>query len=331
MNILVTGGAGFIGSHVCQRLLERGHAVWALDNFDPFYDPAIKRAAVAALEAMPGFRLVEGDIRDGAGALAALAGAGVARGGLDAVVHLAARAGVRPSIEEPLLYAQVNVDGTVAMLELCRALEVPAFVFGSSSSVYGNAAEVPFSEDDVAASPISPYAATKRAGELLCHTYAHLYGLSVVALRFFTVYGPRQRPDLAIHKFARLMSEGRPIPFFGDGSTRRDYTYVDDIVQGVEGAIDYARAHPGAFEVVNLGESDTVPLSRLVALLGEALGVEPVLQRLPPQPGDVERTCADISRARALLGYAPKTRIEEGIPKFVAWFRSAYPAGAGVG
>ncbi|HEY7769316.1 GDP-mannose 4,6-dehydratase, partial [Longimicrobium sp.] len=291
-----------------------------------FYDPAIKRETVRALAASPAFTLVEADIRDLPGMLAGLARAGVGAGQVRGIVHLAARAGVRPSIAEPVLYSQVNLDGTACVLELSRQLGAGSFVFGSSSSVYGDRAEVPFREDDPAAAPISPYAATKRAGELMCHAYAHLYGLAVVCLRFFTVYGPRQRPDLAIHKFARLMAAGEPIPFFGDGSTRRDYTYVDDIVQGVHGAVDYAEAHPGCFEVVNLGENDTIPLSRLVELLSGALGVQPVLRRLPAQPGDVERTCADITRARRLLGYSPTTRIEEGIPKFVEWFR-AQPRG----
>ena len=317
MNVLVTGGAGFIGSHLCQRLLDRGDRVVCVDNFDPFYDPGFKRRTVEALSRSPGFRLAEADIRD-VDAMAAAAGGEA----VDAIVHLAARAGVRPSTEDPLLYTRVNVEGTTAMLELARRLGVRTFVFGSSSSVYGDSAPAPFREDDPVAFPISPYAATKRAGELLCHTYAHLHGLSVVCLRFFTVYGPRQRPDLAIHKFARLMAAGEPIPFFGDGSTRRDYTYVDDIVQGVEGAMAYAAAHPGCFELFNLGESDTVPLSRLVELLGAALGVEPVLRRLPAQPGDVEQTFADVSRARAMLGYAPGVRIEQGIPRFVEWFRA---------
>lgn len=324
MKIIVTGGAGFIGAHLCRRLLSRGDQVVAVDNFDPFYDPAFKRRSVEELRAFDGFRLVEADLLDPAALGAGLAAAGVEAGGVDAIVHLAARAGVRPSIEEPVVYTRVNVEGTVQALELARRLEVPGFVFGSSSSVYGNRAEVPFSESDPVAAPISPYAATKRAGELICHTWAHLYGLGIVSLRFFTVYGPRQRPDLAIHKFTRMLSEGRPLPFFGDGSTRRDYTWVDDIVQGIEGAIAYAVAHPGCFELVNLGESDTVTLARLVELLGQALGVEPALTRLPPQPGDVERTCADISRARALLGYAPATRIEEGIPRFVAWYRAEH-------
>jgi UDP-glucuronate 4-epimerase len=322
VSVLVTGGCGFIGSNLCQRLLDRGERVVCVDNFDPFYDPAFKRRTAEALGRSPGFRLVEADIRDVEGLAAALAGEQIG-----VVVHLAARAGVRPSIEGPLLYTQVNVEGTVAMLELARRLGVRSFVFGSSSSVYGNSAAVPFREDDAVAFPISPYAATKRAGELLCHTYAHLHGLAVVCLRFFTVYGPRQRPDLAIHKFARLMAAGEPIPYFGDGSTRRDYTYVDDIVQGVEGAMAYARAHPGCFELFNLGESDTVPLSRLVELLGAALGVEPVLHRLPAQPGDVEQTFADVTRARAMLGYAPGVRIEQGIPRFVEWFRAERAGG----
>lgn len=323
MKLLVTGGAGFIGGHLCRRLLDRGDSVVCVDNLDSFYDPAIKRATLASLGGSDRFRFVEADISEAGPVEAALAAAGVGEGGVDAIVHLAARAGVRPSIEQPELYTRVNVDGTVAMLELARRLGTRAFVFGSSSSVYGNSAAVPFREDDPAAEPISPYAATKRAGELLCHAHSHLHGLSVACLRFFTVYGPRQRPDLAIHKFARLMSAGEAIPFFGDGSTRRDYTYVDDIVQGVEGAIGYALANPGAFRVFNLGESDTVSLARLVELLGAALGVEPRLQRLPAQPGDVERTFADVSRARAELGYAPRVGIEEGIPRFVEWFRSA--------
>lgn len=321
MNVVVTGGAGFIGGHLCRRLLERGDAVWAVDNFDPFYDPAIKRETVRELEAFPAFRLVEVDACDPGATRAGLAAAGGER--IDAIVHLAARAGVRPSIQEPLKYARVNVEGTAAVLELSRALGNVPMVFGSSSSVYGNSAPVPFREDDPVAEPISPYAATKRAGELFCHAHHALYGTSIVCLRFFTVYGPRQRPDLAIHKFARLMAEGRPIPFFGDGSAQRDYTWVDDIVQGVEGAVDFALGHPGAFEIVNLGESQTTPLSRLVELLGAAMGVEPLLDRQPAQPGDVDRTCADVAKARRLLGYDPRTRVEEGIPRFVEWFRSS--------
>lgn len=320
MTVIVTGAAGFIGSHLCERLVARGDQVVGVDSFDTFYDPAIKRRNLSALAGNPAFRLVEADLRDAARLVSEVAEAGGE--GASALVHLAARAGVRPSIQDPLLYSQVNLDGTTSTLELARQLGVGGFVFGSSSSVYGNSPDVPFSESDPVDRPISPYAATKRAGELLCHTYSHLYGMAVVCLRFFTVYGPRQRPDLAIHKFARLMAAGEPIPVFGDGATRRDYTYVDDIVQGIEGALAFAAAHPGAFEIVNLGESDTVTLSRLIELLAHSLGVTPVLQRLPAQPGDVDQTYADIGRARALLGYRPETRIEDGIPRFVEWFRS---------
>lgn len=318
MLVVVTGAAGFIGSHLCERLLAAGHRVVGVDNFDPFYAPEIKRRNLEGALASPGFRLVEADIRDAA----AVEGA-VAHGARpDVVVHLAARAGVRPSIDEPVLYSQVNLDGTTAMLEVARRLGVRRFVFGSSSSVYGNGATIPFSEGDAADRPISPYAATKRAGELLCHAYSHLYGMSVVCLRFFTVYGPRQRPDLAIHRFARLMAEGEPIPVFGDGSSERDYTYVDDILQGVEGAIRFTGERPGAFDVFNLGESRTVPLLRLVELLSAAMGVRPEIRWLPAQPGDVDRTCADVSRAAAHLGYAPAVPVELGIPRFVEWFRA---------
>lgn len=318
--ILVTGGAGFIGSHLCERLVSRGHHVVAIDNFDPFYDESIKRRNLAQLSSEPRFSLVEADIRDPEAVERGIRAVGI--DAADAIVHLAARAGVRPSIEQPLLYSQVNVDGTVAMLEIARRLGARRFVFGSSSSVYGNNEKVPFSEDDAVEHPISPYAATKRAGELLCHTYHHLFGLSIVCLRFFTVYGPRQRPDLAIHKLTRLISEGRPIPVFGDGSTRRDYTYVDDILQGIEGALRVTEDAAPRFEIVNLGESETTTLARLIELISGALGREPVIDRQPLQPGDVERTYADIDRARALLGYAPTTTVEEGIPRFVEWFRS---------
>ena len=318
--ILVTGGAGFIGSHLCERLVSRGHHVVAIDNFDPFYDESIKRRNLAQLSSEPRFSLVEADIRDPEAVERGIRAVGI--DAADAIVHLAARAGVRPSIEQPLLYSQVNVDGTVAMLEIARRLGARRFVFGSSSSVYGNNEKVPFSEDDAVGHPISPYAATKRAGELLCHTYHHLFGLSIVCLRFFTVYGPRQRPDLAIHKLTRLISEGRPIPVFGDGSTRRDYTYVDDILQGIEGALRVTEGAATRFEIVNLGESETTTLARLIELISGALGREPVIDRQPLQPGDVERTYADIDRAKALLGYAPTTKVEEGIPRFVEWFRS---------
>ncbi len=311
--ILVTGAAGFIGSHVVERLLERGQGVIGLDNLDDFYDPAIKRRNLARALDASAFELVEGDIRD-ARVLDSLPD------DVSLIIHLAARAGVRPSIEQPLLYQDVNVRGTQELLEYARRAGVRRFIFGSSSSVYGNAERVPFSEDDPVDRPISPYAATKRAGELICHTYHHLFGLGIVALRFFTVYGARQRPDLAIHKFTRLMAAGEPIQQYGDGTTQRDYTHVRDILQGVEGALSYLEREPEAFEIINLGESRTVELSRLIELIADALGVEPRIERLPPQPGDVERTYADIAKARRLLGYDPEIPIEEGIPEFVEWF-----------
>lgn len=316
---MVTGGAGFIGSHLCERLVGSGHEVVAVDSFDPFYPAAVKRRNLALLLREPAFRLLEVDVRRPRELCAALRATGVE--GVDLVVHLAARAGVRSSIQEPVPYSDVNVTGTAAMLEVARELGATGFIFGSSSSVYGNNGKVPFAEDDPVDRPISPYAATKRAGELLCHSHAHLYGMATVCLRFFTVYGPRQRPDLAIHKFSRLMLAGRGIPIYGDGTTERDYTFVDDILRGVEGAIRYASTHPGCFEIVNLGEGETVPLWRLVELLGRSLGVEPRVERHPPQPGDVARTFADISKARRLFGYAPATRVDDGIPQFVAWLR----------
>lgn len=319
-SILVTGGAGFIGSHLVDRLLaEGGRRVHVVDDFNDFYDPALKRVNVAPHLSDERFCLHETDIRDRPALEEIFAAAD-----FDCVVHLAARAGVRPSLAEPLLYNETNVTGTLNLLELSRTHGVRQFVFGSSSSVYGINANVPFKEDDPVRRPISPYAATKAAGELLCHTYAHLYGVRCVALRFFTVYGARQRPDLAIHKFARLICEGRPIPVFGDGTTRRDYTYVDDIIAGVCAAINYDAS---AFEEINLGESRTVELRELIALLEEKLGRGAIIDRQPPQPGDVPQTFADISKARRLLGYDPKTQIEEGIRRFVEWFKSDQKAG----
>ena len=313
-NILVTGGAGFIGSHLVGRLLgEGGWRVVVVDDFNDFYDPALKRANVAPHEGREEFRLHEADIRDRA-ALAKIFGETT----FDVIVHLAARAGVRPSLSEPELYAETNIHGTLNLLELARGHGVGQFVFGSSSSVYGENEKVPFSEEDPVAKPISPYAATKAAGELLCHTYSHLWGLRCVALRFFTVYGARQRPDLAIHKFARLISEGKPIPVFGDGTTRRDYTYVDDIIAGVRAAVDYDASR---YEVINLGESRTVELRELISLLEKELGREAVIERQPLQPGDVPQTFADITKARRLLGYNPQTDIAEGIRRFVEWYR----------
>lgn len=313
-NILVTGGAGFIGSHLVDRLLGDGGArVTVVDNFNDFYDPAIKRANVAAHLERDDFELVEADIADSR-AMNDL----FARAAFDCVVHLAARAGVRPSLEDPLAYEETNVRGTFTLLEAARRNRMPKFIFGSSSSVYGVNSKVPFSEDDPIANPISPYAATKIAGEAACHVYSHLYDLRVVCLRFFTVYGARQRPDLAIHKFARLISQGQPIPIFGDGSTQRDYTYIDDIIAGVVAAMKYDRSQ---FEVINLGESQTVELRRLVELLERALGKQAIIDYRPLQPGDVPVTFADIRKARRLLGYEPKTQIEDGIESFVEWFR----------
>lgn len=326
MKVLVTGAAGFIGSHLAARLVARGDQVVGVDNFDPFYSPADKRRNVAGLEETGRFRLVEADIRD----LASPSALDDHAAGADAVVHLAARAGVRPSLADPLLYSQVNLDGTVAVLEAARRLGARRFVFGSSSSIYGSNTRIPFSEGDPVERPISPYAATKRGGELLCHTWHHLYGMSVVALRFFTVYGPRQRPDLAIHAFTRRMLEGRPVPLFGDGSSERDYTYVDDVVSGIEGALGYTAGRQ-AYEIVNLGGSRTTSLKRLVELIAGAVGVEPTIEWLPPQPGDVERTFADVSKARALLGYEPRTSIEEGIARFVEWFRAREAGDEGEG
>lgn len=315
-SILITGGAGFIGSHVVDRLLaEGGWRVTVVDDFNDFYEPEIKRENVAAHLKNPLYELVQADIRDRAAVELVFRPAQ-----FDCVVHLAARAGVRPSLQLPVLYTETNINGTLNLLEAARMHAVPQFIFGSSSSVYGINAKVPFSEDDSVCQPISPYAATKTAGELLCHTYAHLYGIRIICLRFFTVYGARQRPDLAIHKFARLMTAGKPVPVFGDGTTRRDYTFIDDVVAGVRAAIDYQRT---GYEVINLGESRTVELRELISLLEKELGVKADVDRQPLQPGDVPQTYADINKARRLLGYSPKTQIEAGIHQFGEWFRRA--------
>lgn len=311
--ILVTGGAGFIGSHLTDRLLADGREVVVLDNFDPFYDEAAKRRNLEDARKSPRMRLVSGDIRDAAALDAAFDALPI-----DAVVHLAARAGVRPSIEDPILYASVNLDGTVRVLEACRRRGVSRFVFGSSSSVYGNNLKAPFAEDDPVEHPISPYAATKRAGELIAHTYHHLFGMKVACLRFFTVFGPRQRPDLAIRKFAELIASGREIPVFGDGTTGRDYTYVDDIVDGVVAALDRATG----FHIWNLGGAHPVVLKDLIDRLARGLGRMPAIRRLPPQPGDVERTWADVSRAKRELAWAPSTSFERGMELFLAWFEA---------
>jgi UDP-glucuronate 4-epimerase len=315
-NILITGGAGFIGSHLVDRLLtEGGWQITVVDDFNDFYDPEIKRVNVRERLANPDFRLVEADIRN----YEALSRS-FDNTRFDCIVHLAARAGVRPSLKEPRLYVETNINGTLNLLELSRAHGVKQFVFGSSSSVYGLNSKVPFSEDDPIFNPISPYAATKAAGELICHCYAHLYDMRIICLRFFTVYGARQRPDLAIHKFAKLISAGQPIPVFGDGTTRRDYTYINDIIAGVRAAIDYDQSK---YEVINLGESRTVELRELISLLEKELDRHAEIDRQPPQPGDLPQTFADITKARRLLGYDPQTQIEAGIGKFVEWFRES--------
>jgi UDP-glucuronate 4-epimerase len=313
-SVLVTGGAGFIGSHLVDRLLAEGWEVTALDNFDDFYDPQLKRLNIAEHLDHASYALVEADLRDDEALATQLTGE------YDVIVHLAARAGVRPSIERPLLYQDVNVRGTHALLERARRWGVRQFVFASSSSVYGVSPHVPWREDDSVLMPISPYASTKVSGELLGHVYSHLYGIRFLGLRFFTVYGPRQRPDLAIRKFAELMLAGEPLPFFGDGSARRDFTFVDDTVAGIVAAMTYDRT---PFEVVNLGNERPVALRDLVRHLEDALGLTAQLRRLPDQPGDVPQTYASVDKARRLLGYEPSTTLVEGLERFAAWLAVA--------
>ena len=310
MIILVTGGAGFIGSHLTERLLGRGDRVVALDNLNDYYDPRIKQHNLERARQLPGFTFIQGDILD-----TSLLKRIFNDYSFDVIVHLAARAGVRPSLEQPLLYEQVNCQGTLNLLEESRRRNIRRFVFASSSSVYGNVKTVPFREDARVDRPVSPYAASKAAGELYCHNYFHLYGISVTALRFFTVYGPRQRPDLAIYKFARLIQAGKPIPVFGDGTAARDYTFVTDTVSGV---IACTQREIG-YDIFNLGENQVVTLSRMIELLEQALGKKALIERLPLQLGDVPRTCANIDKARARLGYDPQVKIEEGIRRFGAW------------
>jgi UDP-glucuronate 4-epimerase len=321
--VLLTGGAGFIGSHLAEALLREGATLAIVDKLDDFYAPARKRSNLEAIRKIGAYEFEEVDLC-GFEASREI----VSRFRPDVIVHLAARAGVRPSIEKPRLYESVNIAATVNLLELCREFQVKRFVFGSSSSVYGATSRAPFSEDQVELRPISPYAATKLAGELMCYTYAHLFALPTVCLRFFTVYGPRQRPDLAIHKFTELMEKGQPIPIFGDGSTGRDYTYVDDIVAGVLAAIRLELPSAGEkvpFEVFNLGNSHPVKLTELVDLLEATTGRHAVRQRQDMQPGDVPLTWADVSKAERMLGYRPATRIEEGLKRFVAWYRTTSP------
>jgi len=310
MRVLVTGGAGFIGSHLVEKLLASGHEVVILDDFNDFYDPQTKHANIAGLAR--DVTIYHVDLRD-----SELVRNLFHREKVDAIAHLAARAGVRPSIQQPRLYYDTNVTGTLLLLEAARVTGVERFVFASSSSVYGASKRIPFSEDEHLTQTLSPYAATKIAGEFLCSTYSHLYNLRVVALRYFTVYGPRQRPDLAIHQFTRRIYAGQPIDQFGDGSTRRDYTYIDDVIQGTMAALQYEGS---LFDVFNLGENDTIQLKDLIAAIENALGKKAKINQLPEQPGDMPLTCADTSKARKLLGYKPTTRLSDGLPRFIEWF-----------
>ncbi len=312
MKILVTGGAGFIGSHLCERLLSRGHQVVCLDNFNDFYDPQIKRGNIQVALESPAYQLAEGDILDTAFL------DGVFDASFDVVVHLAAYAGVRPSIRNPSLYQKVNLEGTVNILDQCRKHNILKVVFASSSSVYGGRTDVPFRESDNIMNPISPYAATKAAGEAICYSYHHLFHIQMHLLRFFTVYGPRQRPEMAIHLFAQQMQDGKPVRLFGDGESSRDYTYIDDIIDGVTACTENC----DGFEVLNLGGSRTTSLKRLVELISAEMNITPTIDWLPEQPGDVPITFADVSHARAVINYEPKVPIEEGIRRFCQWKRA---------
>lgn len=311
-NYLVTGGAGFIGSHLVDNLLSEGNNVISIDNFDDFYSRDVKLKNISNALTFDTFQLVEGDIRD-----RKILDNLFSNNFFDVVIHLAAKAGVRPSIEDPKGYYDVNISGTLNILEAMKAYDIKKMIFASSSSVYGNNKKVPFSESDIVDFPISPYAATKKSGELLCHTFHHLYDLKINCLRFFTVYGPRQRPDLAIHKFTKKIFNGETIQMFGDGTTKRDYTYIDDIIQGIKLAID----NLNGFEVFNLGESRTIMLKDLINLIENEIGEKAKIEKLPLQLGDVEQTYANISKARELLKYDPKFEIEEGIKNFVEWIK----------
>jgi UDP-glucuronate 4-epimerase len=310
MRVLVTGGAGFIGSHLVERLLATGYEVAVLDDFNDFYDPQTKQDNLSGVSKH--IRIHHVDLRDRAAVEDVLQGEK-----FDIVAHLAARAGVRPSILQPHLYYDTNVAGTLHLLEAARATGTERFIFASSSSVYGACKTIPFSEQEPPRQTLSPYAATKIAGEFLCSTFSHLYPMRIVALRYFTVYGPRQRPDLAIHQFSRRIHSGQSIDQFGDGTTRRDYTYIDDIIQGTMAALEYDGA---LFDVFNLGESDTIQLQDLISAIEKALGKKAKINRLPEQPGDMPLTCADISKAKKLLGYKPATPLRDGLPRFIDWF-----------
>jgi UDP-glucuronate 4-epimerase len=313
-NVFVTGGAGFIGSHLCERLQKEGVFVLCLDNFDSYYDPniKIKNAERLKKEYSDRFELITGDIRNHDHLQEAFK-----KNRIDLVIHLAARAGVRPSIADPLLYQDVNIRGTINLLEACKAFGIKDFIFASSSSVYGENQKVPFSERELNLQPISPYGVTKRAGELLTYSYHHLYGIETACLRIFTAYGPRQRPEMAIHKFTQLIDQGETIPMYGDGSSRRDYTYIDDLIEGILGAI----YHHKGFEIYNLGESQTTSLKELIGLIEEILGKKAKIERFEPQPGDVSVTYADITKAKRALGYQPKVDMKEGLKRFVEWYK----------
>jgi len=337
MTYLVTGGSGFIGSHLIERLLRNGHSVINVDNFDDFYNYQIKiKNTLESIDKIPDFefsdketdiqhlvaisqsdkyQLYYQDIRDKKGLEAIFKSHKI-----DLVIHLAALAGVRPSIERPLEYEEVNVRGTMNLWELCKEFNISKFISASSSSVYGNNEKIPFAETDNVDNPISPYAATKKSCEVLGHVYHNLYHIDIIQLRFFTVYGPRQRPDLAIHKFTKLISEGQEIPFYGDGNTARDYTYIDDIIDGITKSILYLESHSGVYEIINLGESEVITLSEMLSTIETNLGISAIRKNLPMQPGDVRKTNADIAKAKTLIGYKPDTDFQNGIKKFVEWF-----------
>jgi len=316
MKILVTGGSGFIGSHLCERLLADGHKVINLDNFCDFYDPKIKRSNISWSQKQVNYHLCEGDIRD-----QDFVEKVFRENEIEMVIHVAAMAGVRPSIENPQLYCTVNVNGTQNLLEACRKHQIKKFIFASSSSIYGNNRKVPFAETDSVDHPISPYAATKKMGELLCYSYHYLFDMSMICLRFFTVYGPRQRPDLAIYKFTKFLLEGTEIPLFGDGSTSRDYTFYKDIINGIMGAAEYVNAHK-CYEIFNLGESQTITLKKMVTTIEKELDIKGKYKWLEMQQGDVNITYSDITKAKEMLGYAPDTEFSAGIREFVKWFKN---------